>query len=107
MSTTSKSPLRVLRAADQIGQRRLRRYWHRFSPQKFTLAQLFACLVLKEFLKLDYRKLAALLADTPDLCYAIELTKVPHFTTFQKAAQRLLTAAPARRLLDETIEFGV
>ncbi len=82
-------------------------YSHRCSPKTFTQPQLFACLVLKEFLKLDYRKLAALLADTPDLCYAIELTKVPHFTTFQKAAQRLLTATPARRLLDETIEFGV
>src|SRR5438045_1986774 len=85
MSTTSKSPLRVLRAAHQIGQRRLRRYWHRFSPQKFTLAQLFACLVLKEFLRLDYRKLAALLEDAPSLAGAIGLVCIPHFTTFQKA----------------------
>ncbi len=63
--------------------------------------------MLKEFLKLDYRKLAALLADTPDLCKTIELTKVPHFTTIQKAAQRLLVATPARRLLDWTIHIGV
>src|SRR6266436_2764272 len=77
------------------------------SPKRFTQPQLFACLVLKEFLKLDYRKLAALLADTPDLCKAIELTTVPHFTTFQKAAQRLLVATPARRLLDQTIHVGI
>ena len=82
-------------------------YAHRCSPKKFTQPQLFACLVLKEFLKLDYRKLAALLADTPDLCKAIELTTVPHFTTFQKAAQRLLVATPARRLLDQTIHVGI
>ena len=42
-------------------------YAHRFSPKKFTQPQLFAALVLKEFLRLDYRKLAALLADTADL----------------------------------------
>jgi hypothetical protein len=82
-------------------------YSHRCSPKTFTQPQLFACLVLKEFLRLDYRKLAALLADTPDLCKTIELTKVPHFTTFQKAAQRLLVATPARRLLDWTIHVGV
>jgi hypothetical protein len=81
-------------------------YSHRCSPKTYTQPQLFACLVLKEFLKLDYRKLAGLLRDTPDLCKAIELTKVPHFTTFQKAAERLLLAAPARRLLDTTIHVG-
>jgi Transposase DDE domain len=64
-------------------------------------------LVLKEFLKLDYRKLHALLVDTPDLCEAIELQEVPHFTTFQKAAKRLLRTKPAQRLLDETVEMGV
>ena len=81
-------------------------YAHRCSPKTYTQWQLFACLVLKEFLKLDYRKLQAVLTDTPELCKAIELTKVPHFTTFQKAAQRLLRTPPARRLLDTTIHVG-
>ena len=82
-------------------------YAHRCSPKTYTQWQFFACLVLKEFLKLDYRKLAAVLADSADLCKAIELSKVPHFTTFQKAAQRLLRTAPARRLLNTTIDVGV
>ena len=33
------------------------------------------------------------------------LTKVPHFTTLQKAAKRLLMCAPARKLLEATIEL--
>ena len=33
----------------------------------------------------------------------MELSRIPHFTTVQKAAQRLLKAAPARRLLDATV----
>ena len=36
----------------------------------------------------------------------IELKKVPHFTTLQKAADRLLAFRPARRLLDKTIQLA-
>ena len=104
---TSKSPRRVLVFAYVTARFALRPYSHPCSPKKFTQQQLFACLVLKEFLRLDYRKLAALLKDTPELCRAIDLDVVPHFTTFQKAARRLLSARPARRLLDHTIHVGV
>src|ERR1700680_2534685 len=107
MNKLSKSPLNVARHAFALAKEHLPLYAHRYSPKKFTQPQLFACLVLKEFLRLDYRKLAALLGDTPDLCKAIELTKVPHFTTFQKDAQRVLVATPARRLLDWSIHVGV
>jgi hypothetical protein len=104
--TTAKSPRRVLQTALLVGEVALPRFAHRYSPRKFTQPQLFACLVLKEFLQLDYRKLAALLVDCPDLCATIDLHVVPHFTTFQKAAQRLLLAPPARRLLDKTVRIA-
>ncbi|MEX2316155.1 MAG: transposase [Pirellulales bacterium] len=104
MGRTSKSPKRILQVAFAIGQQRLPAYSHRFSPKKFTLPQLFACLVLKEFLRLDYRKLSALLEDAPSFAAVIGLKSVPHFTTFQKAADRLLVTRHARRLLDETVE---
>ena len=87
---TSKSPKRVMMTAYATAQRALPAYAHRFSPKKFTQHQLFACLVLKEFLKTDYRGLVGVLVDCSDLCAAIELEQVPHFTTFQKAADRLL-----------------
>ena len=107
MARTSKSPRRVLLMAYQVGEGTLRRYAHRFSPKKFTQPQLFAALVLKEFLRLDYRKLAALLADTADLRAVIGLQQVPHFTTFQKASRRLLRCQRAQRLLDKTIRIAV
>jgi hypothetical protein len=68
---------------------------------------LFACLVLKEFLRLDYRKLEALLIDTPTLCNAIGMSRVPHFTTFQKSAKRLLISRSAKRLLIQTLTLGL
>ena len=84
--TTSKSPRQVLFMAWQIGKLTLRRDAQRCRPKKFTPPQLFACLVWKEFLKLDYRGLAELLKDTPPLQSTSVLRTVPHFTTFQNAS---------------------
>jgi Transposase DDE domain len=103
---TTKSPAAVLAVAHLIGESVLAEFSHRFSPKKFTQPQLFACLVLKEFLQLDYRKLAALLDDASDLCDLIELKSVPHFTTFQKAAPRLLQFDRARRLLRSSLHWA-
>jgi hypothetical protein len=80
---------------------------HRFSPKKFTQPQLLACLVLKEFSRLDYRGLAEHLADHPDLGRMIGLKAVPHFTTFQKAAARLFKATPARATFDAVLDRAV
>lgn len=78
-------------------------YSSRFSRHDFTLAQHFACLVLKSFFRTDYRGIAAILADLPDLCAALELKKVPHFTTLQKAHARILSFGPMNQLLDVTV----
>ena len=103
MATTSKSPRAVLLAALATAGRSLPLYSHRNSPKKFTQHQLFACLVLKNFLKTDYRGVVAHLADCPSLIETLALSRVPHYTTLQKAAQRLLASAPAKRLLDATV----
>jgi hypothetical protein len=66
-----------------------------------------ACLVLKDFSRLDYRGLAEHLADHPGLTSLIGLVAVPHYTTFQKAAARLLKAAPSRAMFDAVLEQAV
>jgi hypothetical protein len=88
----------VLECAYEAACRALPAHRHKFSPKKFTQPQLLACLVLKEFARLDYRGLAEHFADHPDLGALIGLRAVPHYTTFQKAAQRLLAAVPGRRM---------
>lgn len=103
---TTKSPTNVLLWALMVGEGSLRRYWHRCAPKKFTVPQLFACLVLKEFLKADYRKLWMLLRECPELPAAIGLKSIPHFTTLQQASKRLLEGRRVQRLLDETITLG-
>lgn len=108
MSQTSKSPKKVVLAALAVARRSLPLYAHKFSPKKFTQHQLFACLVLKNFWKTDYRGVAAQLHDSAELVQTLALRRVPHFTTLQKASRRLLAHAPTQRLLDATVRqhFG-
>jgi Transposase DDE domain/Transposase domain (DUF772) len=103
VSTLSKSPLRVARQALAVGAQALPAYAHRFSPKVYTQPQLFACLVLKTFLKTDYRGVEAHLHDHSDLRAALGLRAVPHFTTLQKASRRLLRLPRARRLFTATV----
>jgi hypothetical protein len=79
-------------------------YSHVYSPKTFTQHQLFACLVLKDFYNLTYRGTVALLADCEALTSAIGLIAVPHFTTLQKAVDRLLPLPAFRELLSTTIQ---
>ncbi|MCH7848713.1 MAG: transposase [Planctomycetes bacterium] len=106
MSYTSKSPRRVTLAAMKVGQRSLPRYAHRFAPKTFTQAQLFTCLVLKQFFATDYRGIVEYLHDMPELCKAMQLTRIPHYTTLQKASRRLLCFSSVRELLLASVQMN-
>jgi len=101
---TSKSPKNVLVEALHVAEASLPAYSHQFSPKTFTQHQLFACLILKDFYNLTYRGTVGLLKDCTSLTACLGLKRVPHFTTLQKAADRLLLLAPFRRLLTATVE---
>jgi len=57
---------------------------------RFYPGQLFAILILRQFFQTDYRGIVQLLEDLTGLKKVLGLTKVPHFTTLQKAQQRLV-----------------
>jgi hypothetical protein len=106
MAATSKSPKKILLVGYLIGKLALPDFAHKFSPKTYTQPQLFACLVLKEFLHRDYRGIEQLLEDTPELAAAIELSEIPDHSTLQKAAKRLLRNEFANGLLDMTVQLG-
>ena len=106
MAATSKSPRRILTVGYLIGKLALPDYSHKCSPKTYTQPQLFACLVLKEFLHRDYRGIEDLLADTPELAAVIELREIPDHSTLQKAAKRLLRGELSGRLLDATVRLA-
>jgi len=104
--TTSKSPKAVAIMAYQTAKKALPAYTHRFSPKKFTLHQLTACLVLKSFFKTDYRGIVAILEDSQDLRDILELSYVPHFTTLQKSAKYILKKRNVRKLIETSVHIA-
>lgn len=102
MRAMTKSAVQVAREALAVGRQSLPLYSSRFSRHDYTQPQLFALLVLKQFLRTDYRGLVTLLAEWSELRRALGLKKVPHYSTLCYAEQRLLSGAekggPSSRL---------
>ena len=90
----------VLRAAYRLGQRVLPDHASKFARQDFTLAQLFACLVLREFYRLSYRRTEALLRDSPQWLADIGLSAAPDHNTLWRAFGVLVTVRRVNRMLD-------
>lgn len=104
---TSKSPNIVAVVAYATAKRSLPPYLHLKSPKKFTQHQLVACLVLREFFTTDYRGIEEILNDSSDLRKILELSEVPHYTTLQKAAQRLTKKDTLDKLMREIFAIAV
>lgn len=99
MRAMTKSPLRLAREALAVGQAALPAYSGRFSRRDYTQPQLFAVLVLKVFLKTDFRGVVAILKDWPSLRSALGLKKIPHYSTLCYAQERLLQEGSFDQLL--------
>ena len=90
MSRTTKNPIALARAEFEAGKEALPTYSCAKSPHKFTQPQLFAMLVLKQFFKLDYRGVTQWLGRWSELRQALELQRVPNYSTLCYAEGRLL-----------------
>jgi hypothetical protein len=89
-SAMTKSPQALARTALEVAEKALAPYGSTTSRRDFTQAQIFAILVLKRFFQTDYRGIVQILKDFGELRKTLQLKKVPHFTTLQKAEARLL-----------------
>lgn len=85
----TKSPKQVALQALEAAKQSLPAYSATHSPRKFTQHQLFAIATLRQFFRVDYRGIAALLADSSDLCETLGLPCVPHYSTVAYAEKRL------------------
>lgn len=102
--TSSRSPRAVMRLAHRVASRHLPDYPSRFSRRdRATQPQLFACLVLRQFYNLSYRRTEALLRDCPDLRRAIRMTCVPDHNTLCDAFERLARQDVVARMLDTLV----
>jgi len=90
MSKTTKDPIKLVKVALEAGSKTLAPYSHAKSPQKYRQEQVFAILVLRQFYRLDYRGIVAMLKDWTELREAIGIKKVPHYSTLCYAEDRIL-----------------
>jgi len=97
---TCKSPRKALRLAYRLAQRAWPRQSQKLGRKDFTLPQLFACLVVREMLRLSYRKAELLLRDSPPWLADIGLDKAPDHNTLWRAFGLLCTACRLKRMLD-------
>ena len=91
MSMRSKSVLDVAKTALKTAQDAMPAYRSPKSKHVFTQHQLFAILVLRRFLDLDYRGIEIVLREWSDLREVLKLTSVPNYSTLCLAQARLIS----------------
>ena len=101
MRAMTKSPIALAKQALRITKGALPTYSSVYSRHDFTLHQQFAILILRQFLKTDYRSIIQMLKDFSDLRKTLSLKKIPHYSTLCYAEQRLL-----KKWLLKTIAFS-
>ena len=86
----TKSPLAVAREALAVGERSLPAQSNKYSRKDYTLAQLFALLVLRRFFRTDFRGIVTIVSEWVELQQALGLAKVPDHSTLLHVEQKLL-----------------
>lgn len=90
-----------MRVAYELARRCLPRYSCKFSRHDYTLAQLFACLVVREHQRKSYRGIEALLRDSRHWCRRIGMKRVPDHNTLCRAFHAILgSSRVVGRLMD-------
>jgi len=97
---TNRSTRELMRRAYQLGQRTWPDFTSPFSRQDFTQPQLFACLAVRESLKLSYRRAEVFLGDVPDWLAEINLRQAPDHNTPWRAFGTLLKPRRIKRAPD-------
>lgn len=90
MPPMTKSPLALAQQALRAAQEALPAYSSKYSRRDYTLPQLFAILVLRQFFQTDLRGIEQIFNDFSDLREVLGLERVPDHTTLCRAQQRLL-----------------
>jgi hypothetical protein len=97
--------LTFARLAHEVSGRTLPERAHRFAPKRYTQPQLLACLLVKEYLRLDYRTAQETLELSDGLREALGLAAVPDYTTLWRFARDKATADAVAGALAETVRL--
>jgi len=97
--------LKFAQLALQVARQHLPPYGSKYSPKKFTQPSLLACLLVKEYLRMDYRGLEDLLASSAELRAALGLESVPDHSTFHWFMRHRVTPTLRKAALATTLRL--
>jgi hypothetical protein len=89
-----------MQTAYHLAKRLLPDYRCKFSRHDFTLAQLFACLIVREFHAVSFRKAEAILCDNPQFLADLGLRHAPDHNTLWRAMKVIVRSSHCSRMLD-------
>ena len=95
--------LAFARLALAVAERVPPEHAHKFAPKIYTQPQLFACLLLKEYLHLDYRSIEEVLEASDRLRRILRLRRVPDYSTLWRFAAEKVTPEVIEKALAETV----
>ena len=103
-SSSNKNRLRQFATlALAISKRILPDHGSKFAPKTYTQPQLLACLLLREYLRLDYRTTQEMLELSDGLRSALNLSRVPDHSTLWWFARHKLEPKLLQEALEETV----
>ena len=88
-----------------VAERVLPERAHKFAPRTYTQPQLFACLLCKEYLHLDYRSAEEVIEASDCLRQILRLRRTPDYTTLWRFAQEKVTPELIEEALAETVRL--
>jgi hypothetical protein len=91
--------------AVQVSKQVLPEHRSKYSPRRYTQPQLLACLLLKEYLALDYRSIIEVLELSDGLRTVLELPSVPDHTTLWYFARDKLTPEVLENALAQSVQL--
>ena len=97
--------LAFARLAFVVAERVLPLYAHNFAQKRYTQPQLLACLLVKEYLNLDYRSAEEVLDASTGLRDALGLKRAPNHSTLWHFARHRLTPELIEQALAETVRL--
>jgi hypothetical protein len=103
MGEKGSAMIRFARLAVEVAGVSLPEYAHRFAPKKYRLSQLAACVLLRVYLRQDWRGIEGILMVSAPLREAIGLKQVPDHTTLNRFARRFMTPESIKRMLAQVL----
>ena len=80
---------RFVKACYKLVCKKVGKYSNKYSKKTYTQPQLITINCLREKLKMDYRSITDLLAETPIILKEIGLDSIPHYSTIQRSFRRV------------------